>query len=81
MALRDVLRRLFTGAVDEAGDPLPSRRARRDAARRRHRVIGDPLWPEDERHENPDQGREVEDLAPGIYGTGASHRWIGRRRR
>jgi hypothetical protein len=79
MPFRDWLRTLFTGAGDDV-DPLPSRRARRDLARRRHRVSGEPLWPEEERHENPDQGREVQDIAPGIYGAGVSRRWIGRRR-
>ena len=80
MAILARLRRLLTGA-DAGDEPLPSRHARREAARRRHRVYDEPLWPADERHENPDEGREVADLAPGVYGTGASHRWLGRRRR
>jgi hypothetical protein len=79
MGLRDWLRALFTGAGAD-GEPLPSRHDRREAARLRHRATDAPLWPEEERHANPDQGREVQDIAPGIYGSGASRHWIGRRR-
>lgn len=80
MGLRDWLRELFTGAGGDDDSPLPSRHDRRAAARRRHRVADTAVWPDDERHENPDPGRPVQDLAPGIYGVGASRRWLGRRR-
>lgn len=80
MVFRDWLRSLFTGAGGVDGAPMPSRHERREAARRRHRDRDEPLWPKEERHENPDEGREVQDIAPGIYGAGASRRWIGRRR-
>ena len=80
MTLRDWLRTLFTGAGEADGKPLPPRHERRETARRRHRVADEPLWPAAERHENPDPGREVQDIAPGMYGAGVSRRWLGRRR-
>jgi hypothetical protein len=80
MRFRAWLRNLFTGEGGDSG-PLPSRHERREAARRRHRVDDTPPWPPEERHVNPDQGREVADIGPGLYGAGASHRSLGRRRR
>jgi hypothetical protein len=80
MSFRDWLSDLFTGAGGTDGEPMPSRHERREAARRRHRVLDEPVWPKEERHENPDEGRAVQDLAPGLYGAGASRRWLGRRR-
>ena len=44
----------------------------------RHRVTDEPLWPPEERHLNPDEGREVSDIAPGLPGAGVSHRFLGR---
>jgi hypothetical protein len=82
MTLRDVIRRLLTGAGGDAPDRLPSRRTRREAARARHRADDEaPAWPASERHVNPDEGRPGSDLAPGTPGAGASRRWLGRRPR
>jgi hypothetical protein len=48
--------------------PMATRRERREAARRRHRQTGEPLWTSDDRHLGPDGERWVEDVSPGTPG-------------
>jgi len=47
---------------------LPSRRERREEARRRHRAAHEPLWTADDRHPGPDGEHLVADVAPGTPG-------------
>jgi len=77
-SLIDRVLRLAGGTPDEAR-LLEPRHARRERALTRHRATGAPVWPEEERHLNPDGAREVADVAPGTPGSGASRRVIGRR--
>jgi hypothetical protein len=46
--------------------------------RERHQATGDPLWPESDRHLNPEGAREVQDLTPGTPGAPSSRRRLGR---
>jgi hypothetical protein len=69
------LRTFFAGS-SEPVEPLPPRRERREAARERHHETGEPAWSEPDRHEGPEGEREVQDIAPGLFGEGASHRVI-----
>lgn len=48
--------------------PLATRRARREAARKRHHDTGEPLWTSEDQHINPDPGRWVADVSPGTPG-------------
>ena len=59
------------------GEPLPPRHERREAARERHHLTGQPAWSADDRHLGPDGPREVQDITPGFAGEQASHRVIG----
>ena len=69
------LRRIL--GEDPSSDTLPPRHERRDAARDRH-AAGGPAWSDEDRHENPDGAREVEDIAPGTLGAGGRRRIGGR---
>lgn len=71
------LARLAAGAGDPP-PPLEPRHERREHAREQYRADDDPLWPPEERHENPGP-YEVQDVAPGTPGAGGSHRVIGGR--
>ena len=54
--------------------PLATRRERREAARRRHRDAGEPLWTAEDRHLGPEGERLVADVAPGTPGHPGSVR-------
>ncbi len=71
----DWLRRLLGG--DPSSTVLPPRHDRREAARDRH-AAGGPAWSNEDRNENPDGAREVEDIAPGTIGAGGRRRIGGR---
>jgi hypothetical protein len=75
MRMPDWLRR--TLGVSPAADPLPLRHDRREEVRDRH-AAGGPAWSDEDRHENPDGTRIVEDIAPGTLGAGGSRRIGGR---
>jgi hypothetical protein len=60
-------RDLLTG-LPSAGVPLPTRRERREAARRRHHQTGGPTWTEHDRHVGPNAEHTVADVAPGTPG-------------
>ena len=62
------------GAGDERVNELEPRHLRRERAREHHEATGEPIWPAAERHENRDGSREVQDVAPGTPGAGASRR-------
>ncbi len=65
------LRRLL--GEDPPSGALPPRHDRREAARDRH-AAGGPAWSHEDRNENPDGTRVVEDIAPGTLGAGGSRR-------
>jgi hypothetical protein len=60
-----------------SGDPsLPDRHERREAARRRHRQTGEPLWTPEDRHLGEPGERGVADGTPGTPGHYGSVRTI-----
>ncbi len=66
----DRLRSLISGGSPST--PLPSRRERREAARRRHHETGKPAWTAEDRHLGESGERLVADVAPGTPGHYAS---------
>ncbi len=52
------------------------RHERREAARRRHRESGEPLWTEADRQLGPGAKRQVSDVTPGLPGDFGSVRTI-----
>jgi hypothetical protein len=76
MPLRDRLVRLIAAVTGTSArtEDLEPRHVRRERARERHEATGEPIWPAAERHENRDGSREVQDVAPGTPGAGASRR-------
>jgi hypothetical protein len=55
---------------------LADRHQRREAARRRHRQSGAPLWTPDDRHLGSTGSHEVADVSPGLPGNYGSVRSI-----
>ena len=60
------LRALMSGRTPAI--PLALRRERREAARRRHRSAGEPLWASEDRHLGAEGERWVADVSPGTPG-------------
>jgi hypothetical protein len=71
MGLPDLLRRI--AGVGPPAEPLAPRHERREAVRERHASGGD-AWEEQDRHENEDGTRMVEDITPRTPGWGGSRR-------
>jgi hypothetical protein len=74
MTLWSRLRAFLSGPP--AFTPLASRRARREAARRRHHETGEPPWTPEDQHLGPAGEIWVADVTPGLPGHAGSVRTI-----
>jgi len=74
MGVWDRLRTFLSGRV--ASIPLATRRALREAARKRHRETGEPPWTSEDRHLSQDGDRWAADVTPGTPGHFGSVRTI-----